>query len=74
MRYRAQHPAITVEVAERSARDAIMHLRAHGLDVAFLVGAFDLPDCHSRPIWTEPLVAALPASLSTGRAVECHLG
>ncbi len=61
-RFRAQYPAIAVEVAERSARDAIMHLRAHGLDVAFLVGTFDLPDCHSRPIWTEPLVAALPSN------------
>jgi len=27
--------------------------------VAFLVGTFDLPDCHSRPIWTEPLVVAM---------------
>lgn len=61
MRYRTQYPAIAVEMAEGTARDAIMHLRAHALDVAFLVGTFDLPDCHSRPIWTEPLVAVLPS-------------
>lgn len=61
-RYRAKHPAITIEMAEGSAREAIMQLRARHIDVAFLVGTFDLPDCHSRPIWTEPLIAALPTN------------
>ncbi len=61
-RYRADYPAITIEMTEGSARDALMHLRGHRIDVAFLVGTFDLPDYHSRPIWTEPLVAALPAN------------
>lgn len=61
-RYRVVYPDIAVEMAEGSVRDAIMQLRARRIDVAFLVGTFDLPDCHSRPIWTEPLVAALPAN------------
>lgn len=61
-RYRAQYPAIALEMVEKSARDALRQLRAHRLDIAFLVGRFNLPDCHSRPIWTEPLVAALPTS------------
>jgi len=61
-RYRDQYPAIALEMAEGSARDSIMHLRARQLDVAFLVGTFELPDCHSRPIWTEPLVVALPSN------------
>lgn len=62
IRYRAAYPAIAVEMAEGTARDTIVQVRAHRLDVAFLVGKFDLPDCHSRPIWTEPLVAAFPAN------------
>ena len=37
-----------------------MQLRADRLDVVFVAGTPALPDCHSRPIWTEPLVAALP--------------
>lgn len=61
-RYRADHPSIGVEIVEGSAREALVHLRAHQIDVAFLVGRFDLPDCHSRPVWTEPLVAALPVN------------
>ena len=61
-RYRHAHPNIAVEVIEGTASQAIMHLRATRIDVAFVVGVPELPDCHSRPIWSEPLVAALSAS------------
>jgi DNA-binding transcriptional LysR family regulator len=54
-RFRAEHPAIVIEM-EGSARETLAHLHARRLDVAFLVGTFALPECHSRPIWTEPLV------------------
>lgn len=58
--YRENHPGIEVEITEGTARDAIMQLRVDRLDVAFVAGTPELPDCHSRPIWTEPLVAVLP--------------
>lgn len=58
--YREVHPGIEVEITEGTARDAIMQVRANRLDVAFVAGTPDLPDCHTRPIWTEPLVAVLP--------------
>ena len=58
--YREGHPGIEVEIAEGTARDAVMQLRAGRLDVAFVAGAPELPDCHTRPIWTEMLMAALP--------------
>ena len=59
-RYREDHPGVEVEITEGTARDAVMQLRADRLDVAFVAGTPELPDCHSRPIWTEPLVAVLP--------------
>ncbi len=59
-RYRRGHPGIAVEMTEATARDAIMQIRACKIDVAFVVGALELPDCHSRPVWTEPLMVALP--------------
>lgn len=62
MRFRTEHPAIVIEMVEGSARETMAHLRARRLDVAFLVGTFDLPDCHSRRIWTEPLVVAMAES------------
>lgn len=59
-RYREDHPGIEVEMAEGTARDAVMQLRADRLDVVFVAGTPDLPDCHSRRIWTERLLAVLP--------------
>ena len=58
--YRKTHPGIEVEMTEGTARDAVMQLRADRLDVAFVAGKLELPDCHTRPIWTEPLMAVLP--------------
>ena len=58
--YRENHPGIEVEITEGTARDAVMQVRDDRLDVAFVAGSPELPDCHSRPIWTEPLVAVLP--------------
>ncbi|ELY0895655.1 LysR family transcriptional regulator [Pseudomonas aeruginosa] len=59
-RYREYHPGIEVEMTESTARDALIQLRADRLDIVFLAGTPELPDCHSRQIWTEPLVAAVP--------------
>lgn len=58
--YRENHPGIEVEITEGTARDAVMQLRADRLDVAFVAGTPELPDCHTRSIWTESLVAVLP--------------
>lgn len=58
--YRADHPDIEVDITEGTSRDTVMQLRADRLDVVFVAGTPDLPDCHSRPIWTEPLLAVLP--------------
>lgn len=58
--YREDHPHIDIEMTEGTAREAMMQLRADRLDVVFVAGSPELPDCHSRRIWTEPLVAALP--------------
>ncbi len=59
-RYRDDYPGIDIEITEGTAREAVMQLRADRLDVAFVAGAPGLPDCHTRPIWTEPLMAVLP--------------
>jgi len=58
-RYRDDYPGIDLEIAEGTARDEITQLRAGQLDIAFVVGTPDLPDCRSRRVWTEPLVVAL---------------
>ncbi|WP_274626398.1 LysR family transcriptional regulator [Arvimicrobium flavum] len=58
--YREDRPGVEVEITEGTAREAVMQLRADRLDVVFVAGTPELPDCHSRRIWTEPLLAVLP--------------
>ncbi|MPZ37126.1 MAG: LysR family transcriptional regulator [Rhizobiales bacterium] len=58
--YRKDYPCIEVEITEGTARDALTQIRTERIDVAFAAGAPEPPDCHSRRIWTEPLLAALP--------------
>jgi len=58
--YRQVHPDIDIEIAEGTARETMMQLRADRLDIVFVVGSPELPDFHARRIWAEPLVAALP--------------
>ncbi|UZD69338.1 LysR family transcriptional regulator [Brucella sp. JSBI001] len=59
-KYREDHPRIEIDVTESTAREAVMQLRADRLDIVFVAGTPEPPDCHSRLIWTEALMAALP--------------
>lgn len=61
-RYRQQHPGIEVEIAEAAARESVMRLRANKLDLTFVAGSPEFPDCHSRRIWSERLLAAIPSN------------
>lgn len=61
-KYREDHPCIDIEIVEETAREAFVQLREDRIDAAFVAGTPKLPDFHSRKIWTEPLVAALPSS------------
>jgi DNA-binding transcriptional LysR family regulator len=59
-RYREDYPGVGVEIAEGTARDTVVQLRADRPDIVFVAGTPELPDCHARRIWTEPPLAALP--------------
>ncbi|WP_435655996.1 LysR family transcriptional regulator [Brucella pituitosa] len=61
-KYKESYPRIAISVTEGTAADILMKLRAGQLDVAFVLGMPVLPDCHSRRLWTEVLMAALPAN------------
>lgn len=57
--YRESHAGISIEITEGTARETMMLLRADKLDIVFMAGKPEPPDCHSRQIWVEPLVAAI---------------
>ena len=67
-RYRVGHPGIEVEMMEGTAREEVMQLRADRLDIVFIAGTPELPDCLSRCMWTEPLLAVLSERHRRNRA------
>ncbi|MCJ8509833.1 LysR family transcriptional regulator [Rhizobium lemnae] len=59
-RYRASYPAIEQSVLEGRSSETVAMVRDGRLDVAFVVGPVNAPDCHSRLLWCEQMVVALP--------------
>lgn len=59
-RYRDEHPEIELALFEGRSDEIIRQVREAKLDIAFVVGAVDAPDCHSRQLWSEALMAVLP--------------
>jgi DNA-binding transcriptional LysR family regulator len=58
--FRAAFPMIEQMVMEGRSSETIAMVRDGKLDLAFVVGAVNVPDCHSRLLWCEPIVVALP--------------
>lgn len=61
-RYRAAHPAIEQSIIEGPSSHTLSMIRDGKLDVAFIINVSNVPDCHSRHLWSEALVIALPAA------------
>ncbi|MFG1186266.1 LysR family transcriptional regulator [Xanthobacter aminoxidans] len=59
-RYRDEHPEIELAIIEGRADEIIRQVREAKLDIAFVVGTAEVPDCHSRQLWSEALMAVLP--------------
>lgn len=59
-RYRDEHPNVELVIAEGRPAETLRRVREGALDIAFVIGAVDAPDCHSRQIWSETFVLALP--------------
>lgn len=59
-RYRIAHPGIEQTIIEGPSAQTITLVRDSRLDVAFVVNVADLPDCHTRQLWSEALMIALP--------------
>ncbi len=59
-KYRDIYPDIELVIAEGRSADTIRQVREGALDIAFVLGPVDAPDCNSRQIWTEAFVIAAP--------------
>lgn len=61
-RFQERNPGIDVITIEGQPSDAIPNVLDGSLDIAFVFGTVDTPECHSREFWSEPMVIALPDS------------
>jgi DNA-binding transcriptional LysR family regulator len=61
-RFREGNPCIDVITIEGPPSDAIPNILDGSLDIVFVFGTVDTPECHSRQFWSEPMVIALPDS------------
>lgn len=58
--FRAQYPAVALELFEGNPPELLSALREHRIEVAFTVLEVTLPEFETLKLWHEPLVAALP--------------
>ena len=58
--YRARHVNVEMHILEGASREQIVLVRESRLDVAFVLGAPDLPNCEVAQLWTEEIFVALP--------------
>ena len=58
--YRASHPEVALQVLEGASIEQIALVRKNRLDVAFVLGTPDVPDCEIAQLWTEHMFVALP--------------
>jgi DNA-binding transcriptional LysR family regulator len=58
--FHAGHADVALHILEGASREQITLVRENRLDVAFVLGAPDLPNCNVTQLWTEHIFAALP--------------
>mgnify|MGYP000992435342 CR=1 FL=1 len=61
-RHHARHPGIGIEITEGRSADIMRLVRQGQLDIAFVIGTPKAEDCHSRLLWSEGLMAVIPAN------------
>jgi DNA-binding transcriptional LysR family regulator len=73
-RFRARHPNVRVEVRAFDFNDAVLGLREHRADLAFLYEPLDEPDLVVTPLLNEPRMVVLPRGHRLARRPELRPG
>ena len=58
--FKADHPGVHIELIEGNPSEHIAAIRQLRMDVAFLTGTTQWPDCETEHLWTERVFAVLP--------------
>ena len=54
------HPGVYVELIDGNPSEHIAAIRQLRLDLAFITGTIDWPECETEPLWTERVFVVLP--------------
>lgn len=70
--YTDRHRRVTIEMVDGNPDEHVAAIRQLNLDVAFLTGTREWPDCERTPLWSERVFAVLPElhKLSDGNDLE----
>lgn len=60
--FRAQHSGVELQYVEGGLSEQIMAVQQHKVDVAFVIGPIDLPDCDVAELWRERVCVAMAAA------------
>lgn len=60
-RFRQAYPGVDLVTVEGRSCEAIRQVVDGSLDIAIVVCQPEIPQCHTRMLWTEPMVIALSA-------------
>jgi len=60
LNYTKKHPDVGLDIHDGTRHEHIAAVRSHGLDIAFLAGMDEIPDCVTTPLWRERIYVALP--------------
>jgi DNA-binding transcriptional LysR family regulator len=58
--YRARNPDVALQILEGASVEQLALVRKSRLDVAFVLGTPDVPNCDLVQLWTEQIFVALP--------------
>lgn len=72
--YSERHRAVQIEMVDGDPADHIAAIRKLSLDVAFITGSREWPDCERTPLWKERVFVVLPIhhSLSIQKEIRWH--
>lgn len=72
--FREQHSGVELQYVEGGLSEQILAVQQHKVDVAFVIGPIDLPDCDVVELWRERVCVAMAAVDPLAKKEEVERG
>ena len=71
-KYASEHTGVRIDFVDGNPTDHVSSVRQLGLDVAFVTGTRNWPDCDTERLWIERVFAVLPEKHALADKEEVH--